>query len=370
MPPPNTTRSHAEFERAAECATMARRGVVGGFYYVAGWIVVCVDTVAFARHPLAACAVGAAFLGLALVRVALARATPREPAQQGRHLDAWWRTVLATAALWSLVSAWCCLDADFGGGQVVALMCSMVFSTAIVFAYAMRRRRVLVGLTLLLAPSLVWAFVSLDRPGVAIVLAAYAVWLVVTLFANHADYRAQCAQRRELAEQRDRYAGLAQTDALTRLPNRRVFAWTLEQSFAGEGAASLLIVDIDHFKRVNDTHGHAAGDACLVAFAQLLRDAVAGADALVARLGGEEFGIVLAGIAQPAANRLALTIRRRLHEATDDPALRGVTASIGVGDRRADYRRPEEWFVEVDRALYRAKNGGRDRVCCVCASWA
>ena len=364
-PPPFPERSHADAERAAECAMMARRGVAGGIYYLAGWLVVCAGSEAFAQHPAESIGVGVLFVALALVCVALARRIPKESARQERYLVIWWSVVLTTTALWSAACAWCYLDTHFASRQVAALMCSMALVTAMAFTYATRWRPALVGAALLLAPSLAWTWLSSGQPGAAVVLSLYAIYLLDALFANHADYLAQCAQRRELAEQRDRYAGLAQTDALTRLPNRRVFTWTLEQSFAADAMASLLIVDIDHFKRVNDEHGHAAGDACLVAFGELLREAVAGWDALVARLGGEEFGIVLSGVTQPAAHRFALTIRRRLHEAVDDPALLGVTASIGVGDRRADYRRPEEWFVEVDRAMYRAKSCGRDRVCCV-----
>ncbi|MDC8011175.1 GGDEF domain-containing protein [Tahibacter soli] len=357
-------RSYAEAECATECTTMARRGTAGGLYYVAGWLVVCVEADVYGRHPLVIAAIGAAFAALAIARLALAYGRPLGQMQQERHLRRWWCVIFATLTLWSGVSTWCYVDDDFESARVVVLLCSMAFATAAIFVYAVRGRRAFAGAAAQLVPSLAWTFAEAET-GVAIMLSLFSIYLVGALFANYADHCEQRAQRRELAAQRDRYVGLAHTDVLTSLPNRRVFTWTLEQMFASESAASLLIVDIDHFKRINDTYGHAAGDACLVAFAEILRDSVAGCDAVVARLGGEEFGIVLQGIPLPTANGLALAIRGRLHASANDPTLCNVTASIGVGDRRAEYRRPEEWFVDVDRALYRAKHNGRDRVCSV-----
>jgi diguanylate cyclase (GGDEF)-like protein len=123
---------------------------------------------------------------------------------------------------------------------------------------------------------------------------------------------------------------------------------------------SLISLDIDHFKRINDEHGHAAGDVTLAALGDLLARHVRPFDT-VGRLGGEEFGIILADC--PAeqvlerAQALVTTIRRE-SAGWDVP----ITVSAGVAtipDHAAD---PDRLGIAADRALYRAKAGGRDRV--------
>ncbi|MFO1217128.1 MAG: GGDEF domain-containing protein [Burkholderiaceae bacterium] len=159
---------------------------------------------------------------------------------------------------------------------------------------------------------------------------------------------------------------LSSHDSLTRLFNRRAF----EQRLAGEIAASqraaaplgLLLVDIDHFKRVNDRFGHPAGDAVLREVADRLAQAVRRSDVL-ARLGGEEFGVLLpstdaAGIRQ-AAERLRVAVSGRAIDIGDTPL--GVTVSVGASMRLSDETDPEAMLRRADQALYRAKAEGRDR---------
>jgi diguanylate cyclase (GGDEF)-like protein len=120
------------------------------------------------------------------------------------------------------------------------------------------------------------------------------------------------------------------------------------------------MVDVDHFKRVNDTHGHHVGDEVLIAVAQALKAGVRRVD-LVARYGGEEFCVLYSGVGDSDAARLAESLRRAVAEA-DGPV--AVTASFGVcvhsGARGG--RDAEGMLHDADAALYRAKREGRDRV--------
>jgi two-component system cell cycle response regulator len=125
-----------------------------------------------------------------------------------------------------------------------------------------------------------------------------------------------------------------------------------------------MILDIDHFKQVNDSYGHHCGDEVLKTFADRLRGIIRGGD-LLCRLGGEEFVIVMPGVDVAAATRIAERARLAIKEEpfVIDPATQAipVTVSIGVAERALDddasalYRR-------ADRALYRAKAEGRNRV--------
>lgn len=156
-------------------------------------------------------------------------------------------------------------------------------------------------------------------------------------------------------------------DVLTRLLSRKYLPVVLsrEVGYAQQRGSrfALLAVDIDYFKRVNDTHGHDAGDRVLRQFAELLSNSARAGD-YVFRLGGEEFLLVLVDVDADGAMRAARNLRLRIHAETFrvvDGESMAITASIGVAlyDGHPDYERT---LRRVDRALYQAKEEGRDRV--------
>ena len=157
-------------------------------------------------------------------------------------------------------------------------------------------------------------------------------------------------------------------DPLTRLFNKRYFLDRLdsELKFARrhETAVSLLMLDIDHFKKINDTYGHLAGDAVLINYANVLTKAVRNED-VVARFGGEEIAIILRAIPLEPALHLADRLRNLLeHTVTEfgGVSLR-ATASIGAaGYPTTPAETIEELIASADKALYRAKDAGRNRV--------
>lgn len=152
------------------------------------------------------------------------------------------------------------------------------------------------------------------------------------------------------------------TDALTSLSNRRYFDRQLELFFAHsrEGAVALLVIDLDHFKRINDTYGHARGDEVLVELSRLLRTQVP-AGATVCRYGGEEFSIILPSSSLADAQRVAGNIRAAVEKRFAGRL--PVTVSIGLAST-AEHRfiNEAEFFEAADGALYRAKELGRNRV--------
>lgn len=159
---------------------------------------------------------------------------------------------------------------------------------------------------------------------------------------------------------------MATTDPLTGVFNRRTFIELAEQELARARRSAtpiaLMMLDLDHFKEVNDTHGHLVGDEVLVAFTRLVRDCVRRGD-LVVRYGGEEFCVLLPATPLGAANALA----ERIRAATAANALTArsfrVTVSIGLtscaGEREVSVA---DLLSRADEALYRAKEEGRNRV--------
>ncbi len=164
----------------------------------------------------------------------------------------------------------------------------------------------------------------------------------------------------------ERLAHLTQHDALTGLANRQVFetvtARHLEACQASEATGALLLLDLDHFKEVNDTLGHTVGDELISTVARLLTENLREGD-LVARLGGDEFAVLLPRADGAAARFVAQDIleRVRLFAQTQEGVLRRVTASIGVvliGDRHTTL---EDLVSTADMTMYDAKDAGRDQ---------
>lgn len=156
----------------------------------------------------------------------------------------------------------------------------------------------------------------------------------------------------------------SRTDTLTRVPNRRFFdevaSAEFERSRRNNGAMSLLVVDIDHFKRFNDLHGHARGDEVLRQVAEQLCNGVRRGDH-VCRYGGEEFALILPGRDGDYAANVAENLRSTI-EAHGSPRAE-VTISVGVASTRDDdFTSLHELFKAADMALYRAKELGRNRV--------
>lgn len=169
-------------------------------------------------------------------------------------------------------------------------------------------------------------------------------------------------QRRELLDANLRLEALADTDALTKLNNRRAFQVKLTEEVQRAkrvpAPLSLMLLDVDHFKRFNDTFGHPAGDGVLRGVARLLKENARATD-FVARYGGEEFAILLP--CTDATDAIAMAERMSLVIAEGEWRERAITVSIGLATLCAGDT-AESLVAQADGALYRSKENGRNRV--------
>lgn len=180
---------------------------------------------------------------------------------------------------------------------------------------------------------------------------------------RHREYDAQ----KQILDQNEILKRSAHYDPLTGAGNRRYFSERLEEQFRLAGRhrqpLSLIMLDLDHFKRVNDEFGHRAGDEILKGVSQVIRPLLRTGD-VFARYGGEEFVILLPSTDITGGRRLAERLRRAVEETVfsqNGLELR-QTISLGVAQHTGEHNDPEALLELADQGLYRAKNAGRNRV--------
>ena len=169
------------------------------------------------------------------------------------------------------------------------------------------------------------------------------------------------SSRDEVARQNEQLSFLASYDPLTKCMNRRAFFGEFEDIWNDESITqlNLMMLDVDHFKSVNDNHGHSVGDEVLMAMGSILRDKI-GEIGLVCRYGGEEFVVLVDSVSIEQCVELAEELRVTIESA--DICGINVTASIGVSSKEFKPMDPQHLLDQADESLYNAKRSGRNRV--------
>lgn len=360
----------ASFTLFREARDARARTRLGGIYYLIAWLL----TWGFSSAPTAMPVL--AGLGTLFFTMTLAlRWLHRPPSQQSpgslqQWLDHHWLLILINSLGWGMAHAWVLLRPEFESSQLIATVSTVAFSTAMAFNFPMRKRQCALAILLLYLPGLAvlaWQWPTLDA--LALTLVFYLSYLLLALNRSHREYHNALAMERQLVEQSQRYEQLSRTDSLTQLGNRLQFNGLFPTMVASarrqNNPLSLVLLDIDFFKRINDEYGHSAGDACLCDFAERMRRVFRRDSDVLLRLGGEEFGVLMPGTAPKEACELAERFRAEL-------AVKGfmlhdlrlpLTTSLGVGGYDpAQDESAEAFFKRVDVALYRAKAEGRDRL--------
>ncbi len=280
--------------------------------------------------------------------------------------------VLLNAAQWSAMTAWTLLDHDLQPLQIPLLLCAtaMIGSGTLALAFSSVLR--IFYPTLLALPTAVALFVS-DFEQAPLIGCMVVLFLIYVFFAGGArqrDYIA-AAQSALLLEQRTRELEyISFTDPVTRLHNRSHFDIHLEQEWKRAHRQgyplSLLLIDLDHFKSINDRFGHPYGDFVLAEVGLCLSDLQHRPGDLLARVGGEEFALLLINTDADGAARVAEQICAAIRalDLNHDGMPVSVTTSIGIATmvpQRTEPGATMRLFEQADLALYGAKNDGRNR---------
>lgn len=355
---------------AREVFDTRQRLVTGGLFYLLGWVVVALPSGVVENHAVAGALVGLAFLLLALLRFWPPRPPEDAPiARLQAWLDSRWWVVLATAALWGGVLSWTMLDPHMAPGRTAALLCTIAFATAFAHNYSLRLGRAAFGIALIYAPAPILMPYTGESLSVMVTIGVYTVYLGLVMVRSYREYQAQLDLYDRVRTQRDEFETLSRVDPLTGLANRRYFSGALDHLLAGcrsrQQPLAMLVMDLDHFKYVNDEHGHDAGDICLARFADRMREVFTAPGVHLARLGGEEFGVLLPGLdargAAEAAERMRASLELHPLQLREGPL--SITVSIGVASLApGSSAEGTDLYRAADRAMYQAKTDGRNRV--------
>lgn len=194
----------------------------------------------------------------------------------------------------------------------------------------------------------------------------FGAFILYSLRASRLQSRVEHAQV-ALEESHSQLSEIAHLDSLTGISNRRSFDQVLTKEWGRAQRTrqplSLLLIDVDHFKLINDAFGHQAGDECLRHTARLLRTTVDRPADLIARYGGDEFAVLLAETGSLGASTIAGRIRSAIARDAETGAMYQTTVSIGISTWNTEEKAEAEQLIRAaDRALYAAKQNGRDRV--------
>jgi diguanylate cyclase (GGDEF)-like protein len=312
-----------------------------------------------------------ALAAIAIFRFILVRRFHRSP-PAAADMERWERSfvasLVATGLVWG-VGGLVIMPSDSVLHQAVVYFFLMGMAGGAVASYSAHVAATYVAICLVLLPSTVWFLAqdsvilrSMAAGGIVYVAAAIRATRTLSFFLRRSFQLAH-----ELRIANDTAERLARTDELTGMKNRRAFYELAQQAFEQaeryDRPLTLISLDIDHFKRINDTWGHGAGDAALRAMARVIVNSSRMTD-IAGRVGGEEFAILLPETTAEAAAVDAERLRRETEEAVvkhNNVEIR-FTCSIGVASRDAVVASLDMLMARADGALYEAKESGRNRV--------
>lgn len=290
---------------------------------------------------------------------------------QGEDILAWEMPYFVTQLLSSIswgIGAVYIMPIDSQLHQVVIYYFLMGLSGGAIFVYSANRTMTLVTIASLLLPITGWFLIQGGLLSIGLVMGAVVFYIytiragkILSLTLNKSFMLAH-----ELNDAKEAAETLALKDELSGLNNRRAFydkgKMLVDYCQRNNEVFSVIIIDIDHFKKINDKFGHAAGDATIIQVGSILLHVIRKSD-LCARIGGEEFGILLKASASDTAVQLAEKLRQKI--AATPIAFNGediaISASFGVADGNLDL---DTLLKRADAALYKAKETGRNRVIC------
>lgn len=304
----------------------------------------------------------------ASVRIAMYQSFRRHPPEvdENSHREfIYFAATLTYFAWWGIGSLWIMPKASYAD-QIIVLYFMIGLAGSAVAVFSANWPLQIGAVALLLLPILSWFFAqgSLPEAGMATAGLIFLLWATRSARVLAGTIDSNLRLKHQLINANAVAERLARVDELTNLYNRRAFneysRLQAAQAQRTGNPLSLVLLDLDHFKGVNDNYGHAVGDEVLQHVSKMLRELVRESD-ICGRIGGEEFAILLPGTSAEKAQVVAEAMRRQLYEIPfafpDGEAI--IHASFGVAQVRGEF---SDALRQADSALYVAKTAGRNRV--------
>ena len=289
----------------------------------------------------------------------------RTPARWERH---YWVTLMLSAGIWG-GGALAVMPVDDRLSQVLVMLFTVGMSVSAVSCYSAYRYMTLGSMALVLLPCTVWMLFqpSPMQVGVALAVLVFASFVVgaTRKLSDALEKAFRLTRQMERAHHISTRA--AQTDELTGQMNRRAFYEQAQLLYAQclreQQPLCALMMDMDHFKAINDTYGHQAGDQVLRQIGAVISASFRQTD-IYGRLGGEEFAVLLPNTSLETARSIAEELIQTIHDLPADP-VQGVSASLGVASTCTQPLDLNALMNSADKALYQAKASGRNQVAVV-----
>ncbi len=340
------------------------RASKGSFTYVLAWLVIAVGLGFYEVSPTSFWLWTAALTLVGLSRTLLAHLSNR---MRPQFRDVWWALFVingvAPALCYGILLALSLTNPTYAIMFEYLLMAVFAFVSGGAINFAPNKKLLLAFHSgLIIPPTIAALFWSETQQMVGVLLIIYGAFMFVQTSRLNREYF-------QMIEQQEQLERLNNQDVLTGISNRRFFESALQKGWKihmrAESMIGLIIIDIDHFKSVNDTHGHAAGDAVIRSVANCIAGACQRETDEVARIGGEEFAVLVGFASEKSIVGLGEKIRRRVESqrvSYEDKVLT-VTVSLGAA---LIMPKPNidknDLFRNADKSLYAAKEGGRNQM--------
>ncbi|WP_339500053.1 GGDEF domain-containing protein [Pseudomonas canadensis] len=286
-----------------------------------------------------------------------------------RTPDRWerryWVTLMLSAATWG-IGALAVMPTDDRLSQVLVMLFTVGMSVSAVSCYSAYRYMTLASMAVVLLPCTVWLLFqpSSMQVGVAIAVLVFSTFVVSATRKLSDALEKAFRLTRQMERAHNISTRAAQTDELTGLMNRRAFFEHAQVLYAqcrhNQQPLCALMMDMDHFKEINDTYGHQAGDQVLRQIGGVISASFRQAD-VYGRLGGEEFAVLLPNTSLETARDIAEQLIKAISGLASEP-VHGLTASLGVASTHTQDQDLHDLMNTADKALYRAKAQGRNQV--------
>jgi len=350
---------------------LLERSIPGIILYALVWPMIFLPVGLDKTMPLITWGISALLITLSLFRFAHKKASDNHLFQSHRTwVGLFAISSISQATVIGLLFAFSMVNEQMDSVRILLVFVVCGFASGAINSLNCKQWLAASSVSMLLAPAAIVCIVLSQNYPLALLITLYLLYLILLGRKGHDEYTRAFKIEYQLEEQRLELEQINKIDPLTQIYNRGHFNTNFEfqwnASLRNKEEISLLLIDIDHFKSINDDYGHLFGDEALIVIAKTINDSIRRRTDLVARYGGEEFVILLPQTPLKDACTLADRIRQKIQNRTfeyKDKEI-SITASIGAGSMIPQENiDPEKLINMADKALYQAKDQGRNRVC-------